>query len=82
MADWMQARIRIAAPIDELRTWLIDGYTDNDDVRLVVCMLSQAQRQLRTADALLGARPETAHACRVAYERGAEILRWGWIWQA
>lgn len=81
MADWMQARSRIAAHIAELRTWLIDGYTDSDDVRLVVCMLSQAQRQLRAADALLGARTETAHACQVAYERGAEILRWGWVWQ-
>jgi hypothetical protein len=81
MADWMQARSRIAAHIAELRTWLQDGKTGNDDVRLVVCMLSQAQRQLRTADALLGARPETAHACRVAYERGAKILCWGWVWQ-
>lgn len=81
MADWMQARSRIAAHIAELRTWLQDSYTDSDDVRLVVCMLSQAQRQLRTADALLGARPETAHAVRVAYERGCELLKWGWIWQ-
>lgn len=71
------------------------NHSDGSEVRTVVLrdavlppitfsysMLSQAQRQLRTADALLGARPETAHAVRVAYERGAEILRWGWIWQA
>lgn len=53
MADWMQARLRIAAHIDELRTWLIDGFTDDDDVRLVVAMLSQAQQRLRALDALL-----------------------------
>jgi hypothetical protein len=82
MADWGAARIRIVDHIAELRTWLTDGFTDNDDVRLVVCMMSQAQRQLRTMDALLAVRTAPAATCRVAHERGAEILRWGWVWQA
>lgn len=82
MADWTQARVRIVDHIAELRTWLIDGFTDDDDVRLVVAMLSQAQQRLRAMDALLGARAETAALCQVAHERGCEILRWGWVWQA
>lgn len=81
MADWMQARIRIAAHIDELRTWLEDGWTDGDDVRLVVCMMSLAQWRLRVADLLLADRPETAAIVRKAHERGCEVLKWGWVWQ-
>jgi hypothetical protein len=82
IADLRQARLRIAEHIDELETWLQDGMTDNDDVRLVVCMLSQAQRQLRVMNMLLAVSIDNAALTRLAYARGCEVLNWGWVWTA
>lgn len=82
IADWRQARTRIADHIAELETWLIDGCTDNDDIRLVVCMLSHAQRQLRVLNMLLAVSIDNAALTRLAYARGCEVLKWGWVWQA
>lgn len=80
-ADWTTARLRIEEHIAELETWLKDNYTDGDDLRLVVCLLSKAQAKLRLLNALLAARNDSAALTRMAHERGCELIRWGWVWQ-
>lgn len=82
MADWTLSSLRIAANIAELETWLSDGFTDTDDLRLVVCLLSKAQQRLLLLNALLAARSDTAALTRLAHERGAAIIGWGRVWQA
>lgn len=80
-ADWITARLRIEEHIAELETWLKDNYTDGDDLRLVVCLLSKAQANLKLLNALLAARNDSAALTRMAHERGCELIRWGWVWQ-
>lgn len=80
-ADWTTARLRIEEHIAELETWLKDNYTDGDDLRLVVCLLSKAQAKLRLLNALLAARNDSAALTRMAHDRGCALIRWGWVWQ-
>jgi hypothetical protein len=82
MADWLTCRRRIADNIEELRQWLQDGITDNDDVRTVVNLLSTQQQRLRLIDVLLVRDPRLALAYQAAWERGEVLLNWGWVWTA
>ena len=82
MADWLTCRRRIADNIEELRQWLTDGLTDNDDVRTVVNLLSTQQQRLRLIDVLLVRDPRLALAYQAAWERGEVLLNWVWVWTA